>query len=648
VHVWSSPLPCGDFAEDGIPALSDGLTTRPSALLGSEGESSNIALIRRMLALAWQFRLRCLIVVALRVGLLALVLSGLSLTGLGIDVIRHAVDPAAPAPHWPLGLHPRDDLKPMAMVWAIGIAILVIALMRGFLQYAATVTAATLVQKHVVVHLRGRVYDKLQRLSFRFFDANNSGSIINRVTVDVQRVGQFISQAVLQSLNISLTLVVYIAFMLNIHGMLTLACLATTPVMWWLAVRFSRRIKPGYRRNRELVDHLITTLSEHVQGVHVVKGFARETEQADKFRTANAAVRDQAHWTYRIASRFSPTIHLLSHVNLVVLLGYGGWLVLRGELQLGTGLIVFAGLLQQFASQVQQVAQIANTVQVSLTGAARVFEILDAPLELTSPAQPTPLPRPRRGAVRFENVSFSYDGVNTILQGVDLEVPALSSVAIVGATGSGKSTLLSLIPRFYDPTQGRVLLDGVDVRQADLDELRRDIGLVFQESFLFSQTVAANIAFGHPDATPAQIEKAARIAQAHDFIMALPLGYDTVIGERGVDLSGGQRQRLAIARAVLLEPAILIMDDPTAAIDPQTESEILAAMDNAMRGRTTFVVAHRLSTLRRADRVVVLEHGRIVQAGTHDELMNVKGHYRRAAKLQIADPESRRLLGLEA
>jgi len=335
-------------------------------------------------------------------------------------------------------------------------------------------------------------------------------------------------------------------------------------------------------------------------------------------------------------SLFSPAVGFLTRVNMMVLLGYGGWLVAHGRLPLGTGLVVFAGLLEQFSGQVNNVATIVNSVQQSLIGARRVFGILDAPVEVKN--APAAIRRPKlAGAVRFERVSFAYAGTEAVVRDIDLAVEPGQCVAILGATGAGKSVLMSLIPRFFDPTAGRVLLDGDDVRSLDLDDVRRNIGIVFQESFLFSNTVAANIAFGHPAATRAQIEQAAKIAAAHDFITALPQGYDTLLGEGAQSLSGGQRQRLAIARAVLLEPAILLLDDPTAAIDSETEHEIFAALDRAIAGRTTFIVAHRLSTLRRADFIIVLEDGRIVQRGTHEELMKVPGPYLRVADLQLVD-----------
>jgi ABC-type multidrug transport system fused ATPase/permease subunit len=606
---------------------------------------SNARLVVRLLRMGWAYRLPAVGVVGLQFVLLAMALSGLGLTGLGIDVIRKGLDPATADPAYPFGLTPPGHWSAMHVVWVIAGVILGIAAARFFLDKTSRIAKALLVQR-IIVELRAKVYDKMQRLSFGFFDANASGSIINRVTSDVSAVRMFIDGVLIEVLMLMISLVFFVGYMLSIHVWLTVWCLATTPLLWLVTWRFSRIVRPAYRRNRELFDTAVLRLSENVQGVHVVKGFSRQPQEIEKFRQANSAVRDQRRWIFWRVSTFVPLIGFLPQINLVVLMVYGGKLYMSDpDFRIGSGFFVFAGLLQQFSTQVGSIAVIANSVQQSLTGAQRVFEVLDAPSHIHSPPDAVRLPR-ARGEVRLECVTFGYQLGEPAVSCVSIEAKPGQTVAILGATGAGKSTLLSLIPRFYDPQQGRVLIDGKDVRGYDLGDLRRNIGLVFQESFLFSNTVAANIAFGCPQATGEQIERAARIASAHGFIMELEHGYDTVLNEGGSNLSGGQRQRLAIARAILLEPAILLLDDPTAAIDPQTEHEILEAMNSAMAGRTTFVVAHRLSTLRRADKVIVLEKGRVVQTGTHDELMGAHGHYRHAASLQIADHESKRLLGM--
>ena len=603
---------------------------------------SNWLLVRRLFGLAWRYRARCLQVLGLQLVLLTIGLSGLSLTGLGIDFIRHVLSErgviASPIPFPQVKFGPGlpTTWSPEHVILLIAGSILALALVRAVLNYFYTISINRLVQQQLVVDLRGEIYDKLQRLSFRFFDANTTGSIITRVTGDVQAVRMFVDQVLIQSVIMIVSLTVYVIYMSSLHVGLTLACLATTPLLMVLAARFSRRIQPAYMHNRTLVEKMVQNLTESVQGIQVTKGFGREREDRERFERSNQAVFDQQRSIFWRVSLFSPTVGFFTRFNMMVLLGYGGWLVAHDQLPLGTGLVVFAGLLEQFSGQINQVATLVNSVQQSLIGARRVFEILDAPIEVKNARDAVRRPR-LEGLVAFENVSFAYAGSNEVVRNIELTVKPGQCVAILGATGAGKSVLMSLIPRFFDVTSGRLTVDGIDVRQLNLDDLRRNIGLVFQESFLFSHTVAANIAFGHPEATRLQIEKAARIAAAHDFIMALPKGYETVLGESGMTLSGGQRQRLAIARAVLLEPSILLLDDPTAAIDSQTEHEIFEALENAIAGRTTFIVAHRLSTLRRADFIIVMENGRIVQTGTHAELMRVPGPYLHVANLQLVD-----------
>ena len=603
----------------------------------------NGALFRRLFRLAWRYRLHCLQVLGIQIVLITLGIGGLSFTGVGIDYIRHELM------HTPLDeshLYYRlpEHWAPLQVLGLLAGLILLFALIRAGLNYAYGVSINKLVQQKLVVDLRGEVYEKLQQLSFRFFDANTTGSIITRVTGDVQSVRMFVDQVLIQSVILVLSLTAYVAYMVNLSLPLTLACLATTPVLWLMSVSFSRKVQPEMLHNRTLVERMVQILTDSIQGIAVIKGFGREAEAQEKFDAANNAVLTQQHGIFWRMSLFSPSVGFLTRVNTMVLLGYGGWLVAHDRLPLGTGLVVFAGLLEQLSAQVNNVATIVNSVQPSLIGARRVFEILDAPVEVKSP--PDAVRRARlEGAVAFEHVSFAYNGAEAVLRDITLAVQPGQCVAILGATGAGKSLLMSLIPRFFDPTAGRVLLDGVDVRRLNLEDVRRSIGLVFQESFLFSNTIAANIAFGHPDATREQIEHAARIAAAHDFITALPQGYDSMLGESGNSLSGGQRQRLAIARAVLLEPAILLLDDPTAAIDSETEHEIFEALDRAIAGRTTFIVAHRLSTLRRADFIIVMEDGHIVQRGTHEELMRQPGPYLRVADLQLVDAHDLQLLG---
>jgi ATP-binding cassette subfamily B protein len=603
-----------------------------------------------MLGLGWRYRWGCLRLLVMQSLLLGTALGALRLVGLGIDLIRWHAKAATKPPDFFL-LNYIADWPPLRQVALIAALVLAMELIRGALNYCYALSAGYLIHTRIVPELRSRVYDKMQQLSFRFFDANATGSIINRVTADVQSVRAFIDGVLIQLVLLVVSLVCYLAYMSRLHLGLTMACLATTPIMWLVTVAFSRAVRPLYDRNRDLVDRVILRLAESIQGIQVIKGFGREKEEIARFAADNRAVMDQQHGIFWRVSLFGPVIGYMTQINLVILLAYGGWLVTQDKLALGSGLVVFAGLLQQFSSQVANLTNIANSVQQSLSGARRVFEILDTPVGIQSKAGAVRLcsrharravlldgPRsvPAAGRIEFDHVWFEYVPGQPVLKDVSFVIEPGQKVAIVGATGAGKTTLMALLCRFYDPTRGAIRIDDHDLRELDLDDLRRNIGLVFQETFLFSNTVAANIAFGHPEATLAQVERAARISASDEFIAALPYGYDTVLGEGGLDLSGGQRQRLAIARAVLLDPAILLLDDPAAAIDPHTEHEILNAMQHAMQGRTTLVIAHRLSTLRQCDRVLVLEQGRVIQRGTHAELMEAEGHYRHAAESQLA------------
>lgn len=571
--------------------------------------------------------------IVMHLALVTLTLSGLGLTGLGIDYIRSVIEPGSAAPHWPFRLAPPADWSPMRVVVTIAAAVMLSGLLTAVIRYFAALAAAKLTQR-ILLRLRSDVYAKLQQLNFDFYDSGESSSIINRAAGDVNSVRSFIDGVIIKVLTVFLTLVVYLSYMLRVHVPLTVVCLSTTPLLWWGASRFSQIVQPAYRRASELGDAMVRTLVENLQGIHVVKGFAREPEEIERFRQANDAIQQEKESIFRLLSTWQPTMGFLTQINMLILIGYGGWLVIHGEMALGSGLFVFANLLHEFANQVGQITAVANTIQASLVGAQRVFEVLDTPVKIVSQSDALQIPR-ARGEIVLDHVTFGYRPDNPVLKDLTLTIRPGECLAVTGETGSGKSTLLALLMRFYDVQQGAIRIDGHDVRTWDVDSLRRNIGLVFQEAFLFSHTVAANVAFGRPDATQEEIERAARISCADRFIQEMPEKYDTVVGEHGANLSGGQRQRLSIARALLLDPPILLLDDATASVDPETEHEIREALESAMQGRTTIVVSNRLSTLRRADRILVLENGRLSALGQHAGLVQSNPYYRRLAELQF-------------
>lgn len=581
--------------------------------------------------MVWRYRWSCLRVLSSQFLLLLLGMGIIALTGFGIDALRHAVDPSIPPPGW---MPPKlAALPPKELLLFTALALLAIALARAVLAALNGIWTGDLLQGRLVRDLRTESYARLQRLSFRFFDGQTSGSLINRIAGDIQSTRLFLDGVLFQIVTLLVTVTTSIGYMVALNPGLTAACLATSPAVWIATALFSRRVKPAYEEAGKLNDQLSQKITESLRGIHVIKAFGREPDALQRFHSANDSLRDKQRQIFRTVSTFVPSILFLSQANLLVLLAYGGLLSARGEFPVGTGLVAFAALLQQVSGQVAGIGNIANTAQQCLRAASRVFEILDAPASIRSPSDAKP---PRPGALRFDSVWFGY-GDKPVLEDVSFEAQPGACIAFFGPTGGGKSTLLSLVSRFYDPTSGRITLAGDDLRELDLEALRRRVGVVFQDSFLFSTSVAANIAFGCPEASQAEIERAARVACAHEFILRLPAGYDTVLGEAGIGLSGGQRQRLAIARAVLRNPDILLLDDPTAAVDPGTEAEILAALETAMAGRTTFLVSHRPAMLRKATRILVLDHGRVVQTGTHAELLDQPGCYRECMRHHLEE-----------
>ncbi len=600
-------------------------------------------LVRRLLELAWTHKLVALPAIIATIASQALTLVGLAGQGLAIDLIRARVDTSAPAPHWPVGLEPPPSWSLLGQVALVGAFVLVSTILSGAARYVTRMSDERFVQA-CVVDLRTRLYEKLLRLPFRFFDGADTGQIINRITGDAQEVRYFIQGVMIRAGIAAITLVIFLGFMLRENLWLTLACVAIYPIQVAVMVRYGRITKPKFLNQSRLTDVVIKALQESIAGVRVIRVFGRERQQSDRFAGHVAASRDHRISIAGDQARHVPFVQASNIVSQAILLGLGGYLVLLGPVgggvALGT-LWIFRGLLDRLSAQADAIVQIVGDTPEALAGAERVFKLLDVPLEI---ADKSGVQAPRAkisGGVEFRNVTFGYNPGSPVVRDVSFRVKPGETIAVVGPTGSGKSTLLSLIPRFYDPQIGTVLIDGVDVRELPLAYLRKSIGIVFQEPFLFSDTIASNIAFGTPDAEPGRIHDVAEAAAA-DFIEELPETYQTIIGERGVSLSGGQRQRLTIARALLIDPAILILDDATGAVDTITESAIQRSLDRFMAGRTTFIVAHRLSTLRKADRIIVMDRGRIVDIGRHDELMHRKGHYRAAALIQLSLDEARR------
>ena len=479
---------------------------------------------------------------------------------------------------------------------------------------------------NMVYFIREGVYDKLQRVGFSFHDAISTGQLINRALSDLQNVRAFVQTAIITTLDIVLAVLLYELMLLTVNPWMALLSLAPLPFWTYYILKFSAKVQPVGKSVMEAQDRNVSIIAESIAGVHVIKAFATEQQEIDKYGKNSDQFLTRVLKRIRLFADFQPVIRSIATASHLSLFLVGGILLMRGRLQAGD-LLILSTAMGAILARLQQVSTINEQYQNAIVSARRLYEVLMA--RSTVPEKPTAkeLP-PGVGQVVFDHVSFGYDANKPVLKDISITIPGGSIVALVGPTGSGKSTLVNLIARFYDPQQGRILLDGIDLRDTTLASLRQQVAFVFQETYLFSDTVAANIAYGRPHVLDAagqplhgrgEVEAAARLAQAHEFIEALPRGYDTVLTERGMSLSGGQRQRLAIARAIFSNPRVLVLDDATAAIDPVTESMIRRAMRVVLYGRTTLVIAHRISTVKQADLVLVLENGRITQTGTHAE-----------------------------
>jgi ATP-binding cassette, subfamily B, bacterial len=483
--------------------------------------------------------------------------------------------------------------------------------------------------------LRNAMYRHLQRLSFGFYDRHQTGQLMSRATVDLQSVRFFLGYGLIFFSQNVITVVIVVAALVAIDWQLALIALAISPAMMVAAYRYSRISHPVLKDVQQRIADVTTHAEENIVGVRVVKAFAQEERESGRFAALAQRVFDQAIRAARIQARYVPMLQSLPNLAIAAVLLVGGYGVIHGTLTLGSFFAV-NGYLLLLVVPLRSVGMWVGQYQRAMASGERIFEVLDVDRDIVERPEAGPLPD-GPGHIRLEGVGFGYEPGRPVLRDVDLDVAAGSTVALIGPTGCGKTTLTALIPRFYDVGAGRVTVDGADVRDVTLDSLRADVGIVSQDTFLFSTTVAENIAYGTPAATPEEIVRAARQAQAHEFICDLPDGYETRVGERGLTLSGGQRQRIAIARALLMNPRILILDDATASVDATTEARIKLALREVMKGRTTLIIAHRLSTISLAERVVVLEAGRIVAQGTHAELIEANDVYRQIHSHGLVD-----------
>lgn len=543
------------------------------------------------------------------------------LFGDAIDAVAHMIETGAAANS--------------VILWS-ALLILALGAVRGVFSFGQMYMGESLGQ-HVVYDLRNRFYDHVQHLGFDFHDSQHTGNLMSKAITDVEAIRMFVNLVVVRTPYFLALFVVVVVLMMRLDWQLGLISLALLPAAMGVASAIRLRMRDAWLEAQSKFAVLNTVLQENLTGARVVKAFASSDYEEEKFRVHNRAVADDMYRAMRLQALNGSFVLFIFLVTIGMVLLFGGFGVIDGRLTPGE-LAQFIFYLQILAQPFRMAGMIVNNLARAMSAGTRIFEVLDA----RSPVQDLPgaveMQRPA-GHVRFENVRFGYRPNAPVLRGFNLDVPAGHVVALLGAPGSGKSTIAGLIPRFYDVTEGAVKIDGTDVRDATLQSLRRNIGVVQQDVFLFTDTIANNIAYGRPGASREAVIEAAKVAQLHEHVESLPDGYETVLGERGISLSGGQRQRLSIARAVLLDPPVLILDDSTSSVDARTENEIRKAMATVMRGRTTFIIAHRLSTVHSADTIVVLHEGQIAERGTHADLVRRGGLYREIYDLQLRPQE---------
>lgn len=535
-----------------------------------------------------------------------------------------------------INLVTNETLSPdtMRTVSRLTLIALVTFIGRGVVQFLRSYMAH-IAGWGVVADARKYVYEHMQRLSLKFYEDKQTGQLMSRIVNDTDLFERMIAHAVPDVLVNIITFFGITAVLATLNWRLTLYSLAPIPLIILSLVGFSKFVRPAFRKRQQEVGELNAVLNDSISGIREIKAFNRESEQLERVELGIERYRLSLLNALKLMAIFQPFIDFSTSLGQLVVIFFGGRMALQGILPLAD-LVAFFLYLEMFYQPIRALGTSWENVQESMAGFDRVSELLSEEPDVKSPPSPTPLPQPLRGHIQLEGVTFSYVPGETVLENIDLDIPAANIVALVGPTGVGKSTLVSLIPRFYDVDQGVIKIDGIDIRDLRVEELRTKISIVLQDVFLFHGTVRDNLLFGNPTASDEEVIEAAKIANAHRFIMAMPEGYDTLIGERGVKLSGGQRQRISIARAVLKDTPILILDEATSAVDTETELLIQQALERLMTGRTTIIIAHRLSTVRNADKIVVLEGKEIIQQGTHEGLIGQGGLYQRLYNVQEA------------